>query len=104
MLRRTGWVIAAGALLLLLKLTPAAPHSGTPCATPAQLSRQLGALYDEAPVAFGMQSNGNLLQLYRSAKSGSWTIVSTTPGGRACVVAAGHAWADRPPAHVVPVA
>jgi hypothetical protein len=41
-----------------------------------------------------LQANGQLLQIYSSPSTGSWTAVSTDPGGLACVVATGHSWED----------
>jgi hypothetical protein len=47
-------------------------------------------------VAFGLQSNGNLLQVYSSEEKGTWTVVSTTPTGMSCIVAAGKRWESLP--------
>ena len=52
-----------------------------PCHAYAEIARQLGTTYAEAPVSLGLQSNGNLLQVFSSAESGSWTIVSIAPDG-----------------------
>ena len=63
-----------------------------PCFSYAEVVRQLKGTYAEAPVSLGLQSNGNLLQVFSSAESGSWTILSTSPDGKACVLAAGNNW------------
>lgn len=63
-----------------------------PCFSYAEVARQLKGTYEEAPVSLGLQANGNLLQVFNSAKSGSWTIVSTSPDGTACILAAGRNW------------
>lgn len=63
-----------------------------PCSDYVEVKRQLGARYDEAPVSLGLQSNGNMLQVFASPRSGSWTIVSTSPSGLACILAAGRGW------------
>jgi len=47
-------------------------------------------------VAFGLQSNGNLLQVYASEDKNTWTVVSTTPAGLSCIVAAGKSWESLP--------
>ena len=60
-----------------------------PCHDAREIARQLSGKYEEAPVAFGMQTNGNLLQVYASDAKDTWTVVSTTPGGMSCIVAAG---------------
>jgi hypothetical protein len=87
------------AALLALGLLPstalAQPNGGDPrppCADYREVQRQLAASYGEAPVATGLRSNGELLQVFASPESGTWTIVSTTPQGTACVLAAGRHW------------
>ena len=68
------------------------PARAIPCFRYADVTRQLRGSYAEAPVSLGVQSNGNLLQVFASAATGSWTIVSTTPDGMACVLAVGNNW------------
>jgi hypothetical protein len=67
-----------------------------PCHNASEIAKQLSTKYDEAPVAFGLQSNGNLLQVYSSEEKGTWTVVSTTPTGVSCIVAAGKHWESLP--------
>jgi hypothetical protein len=67
-----------------------------PCHNANEIAKQLGSKYDEAPVAFGLQSNGNLLQVYASEDKGTWTVVSTTPAGLSCILAAGKSWEALP--------
>lgn len=67
-----------------------------PCHNAVEIAKQLSSKYDEAPVAFGVQSNGNLLQVYASHDKGTWTVVSTTPTGVSCIVAAGKSWENIP--------
>jgi len=67
-----------------------------PCHNAVEIAKQLSSKYDEAPVAFGVQSNGNLLQVYASEDKGTWTVVSTTPAGVSCIVAAGKSWENIP--------
>lgn len=79
---------------------PPSPHCGDSLEMRARLSQK----YGETPVAFGLQANGNLLQFYASAKTGTWTAVTTSPAGLACIVAAGKNWQALPPAAKDPVA
>jgi hypothetical protein len=67
-----------------------------PCHKAEEIAKQLTSRYAEAPVAFGLQSNGNLLQVYASEEKGTWTVVSTTPAGLSCIVAAGKTWETLP--------
>lgn len=93
------------ALVPLLAAGPAPPAAaqvpvgvGMPCGDRAELARQLGAAYAEAPVSLGLQNSGDLLEVFASSRTGSWTIVSTAPDGEACVVAAGERWESVGPA------
>jgi hypothetical protein len=90
----TSLVIACGAFTSPL----AAQANGVrmPCHNAAEIAKQLSSKYEEAPVAFGLQSNGNLLQVYASTQKDTWTVVSTTPNGMSCIVAAGKKWESLP--------
>jgi hypothetical protein len=76
------------------QMAPSNPRM--PCHNATEIAKQLSNKYDEAPVAFGLQSNGNLLQVYSSEQKGTWTVVSTTPTGVSCIVAAGKRWESLP--------
>ena len=76
------------------QMAPSNPRM--PCHNATEIAKQLSSKYDEAPVAFGLQSNGNLLQVYASEEKGTWTVVSTTPTGVSCIVAAGKRWESLP--------
>lgn len=80
------------------------PQVRMPCHDAMEIHKQLSKKYSEAPVAFGLQTNGNLLQIYASKESGTWTVVSTTPAGLSCIVAAGKSWENLPEAEDGPVA
>ena len=75
-----------------------------PCFSHAEVARQLKGTYAEAPVSLGLQANGNLLQVFSSSEGGTWTIVSTSPDGMACVLAAGRDWERVRPASLDPAA
>jgi len=93
----TGLVFASGAFaspIAAQQIPPAAMHM--PCHNANEIAKQLSSRYDESPVAFGLQANGNLLQVYASAEKNTWTVVSTTPNGLSCVVAAGRSWESLP--------
>ena len=82
---------------------PATPGR-VPCYSHTEVARQLQGSYAEAPVSLGVQSNDNLLQVFASATTGSWTIVSITPDGVACVLAVGNNWESMAPARHDPSA
>lgn len=94
--------------LLLGACTAAAPayaqSARMTCHDAAEITKQLSQQYDEAPVAFGFQPNGNLLQVYASSRNDTWTIVTTTPAGVSCIVAVGTRWEMLPTIPSGPIA
>lgn len=85
-----GWVALPVAPATAEPSSPMLPD--LPCSGYDQIRRELDEQYAEEPVSLGLQSNGNLLQVFASSESGTWTIVSMSPNGTACVVAAGASW------------
>ena len=70
----------------------ASPMGRVPCHNYKEISSQLDKRYKEAPISIGMQSNGNMLQVFASKEMDSWTILSVTPQGMGCIIAAGRNW------------
>jgi hypothetical protein len=99
----SGAAIACGAFSAPLAAQQAV-QPRVPCHNANEIAKQLGNKYAEAPVAFGLQSNGHLLQIYASEDKGTWTIVSTSPAGVSCIVAAGKRWEHLPYVKDDPVA
>jgi hypothetical protein len=100
-MRRLALLISTAALACGFFAAPvvaesAQPAPRVPCHNAIEIAKQLKGKYSEAPVAFGLQTNGNLLQIYASQASGTWTVVSTTPAGVSCIVAAGKSWESLP--------
>jgi hypothetical protein len=88
-------LLAAVAAVAFPGAAPAAGPEGAgrlPCTGFEHLSGFLKDSYGERPVSTGLQSNGQILQIFSSAETGSWTAVSTDPAGLACVVATGRYW------------
>ena len=52
----------------------------------------LAKKYKETPIAAGVTNTGGLVEVLNDSKSGSWTIIVTTPQGMSCLVAAGEGW------------
>lgn len=77
----------------VLAATPALAEQ-PPCGEVDHLARLLDENYGETPVSNGLQANGQLLQIFASPDTGTWTAVTTTPQGMACIVATGRYWAD----------
>ncbi len=91
-------LIAASFVLVLVSASALA--QSMPCAKRAELLAKLSKDYGESPVALGLTPDGNVIEVMAS-KSGSWTMVVSTPQGLSCGVASGESWSVRtstPPA------
>ena len=87
--------IAVPALLAAgICLAPAARAETLPegCLNPKEIARRLGDVYAERPVAYGMQTNRTLMQIFASDDGATWTVVMTHPTGVSCIVADGVLW------------
>lgn len=88
MLRIIAAVLVATSLAL-----PASAQSV--CGERNKFLEHLGGNYQEGPIAMGLVSDGNVLEVLAS-NGGSWTIIVTRPDGKSCVVATGDGWEDVP--------
>lgn len=100
-MRRAALFLSGLTMATVLAATSASAQSAAaglriPCHDATEIAKQLSKKYEEAPIAFGLQSNGNLLQIYTSKTKHTWTVVSTTPAGKSCIVAAGKRWENLP--------
>jgi hypothetical protein len=57
-----------------------------------ELAAKLEATYAEVPVSAGLGQDGNLVSVFASPDTGTWTLVMTSPQGTSCIVAVGEAW------------
>lgn len=93
------WAVALLPALAVLAVPDDAAAQVAPnaCHGTTEIAKRLLDRYGEEPVAMGIQSNGNLLQVYSSEEKGTWTVVTSTPTGMSCIVAAGTQWFNVPP-------
>ncbi len=85
-------VCAAAALTALSALPAVAEGRSQPCAERTQVVERLAEKYGETLQSVGMHSNNGVLEVYASKKTGSWTILVTSPDGKTCLIAAGQMW------------
>jgi hypothetical protein len=87
MLRVTAFV---GAALVALPAFGAEPM----CGGRDEVLKRLAKEYSEQPVAMGLASNGNVIEVFSNRTSATWTILMTMPSGKTCLMAAGEAWQE----------
>lgn len=87
-------VVMAASAAIVFGSRPA--HAQTSCDVRESLLAKLDTGYAEKPVAIGLASSGNVVELLISS-DGTWTILVTKPNGIACVAAVGEEWQDLEP-------
>jgi hypothetical protein len=88
--------VALGVVLQPIAANAQNPDAVRACDRHAEIAGRLDEQYKEVPTGFGIQLNGNLLQLFVSKETGTWTLLSTTPSGMSCIVGAGESWEALP--------
>jgi hypothetical protein len=86
---RTLLALAAGALIALPQMAAA---QSTNCAPRDRLVAHLADRFGEARQSIGLASGSRVVEMFASPDTGTWTLVMTTPDGRACIIGAGQAW------------
>ena len=74
------------------------------CQTHDEIMQMLNQKFAELPAALGLQSNGQLIQVFASKDGTTWTIVTTRPDGVSCIVALGRNWESMPDPVLEPLA
>ena len=82
-------------LLALLFLPFAVQAAGPVCGRHETVARRLAEDYGEVRTAIGLAGDRRLIEVYVSAR-GTFSIVVTSPDGRACLMAAGEGWERLP--------
>lgn len=88
--------LVAGAAALTLSVSVNAADAAPSCARRPAVVDGLKRNFAEVPVAVGLQSDGSMMEVFASPKTGSWTIVVTRPNGTSCAVADGENIEVRP--------
>lgn len=88
-----GGALALGLLFGAGSATPARAE-GPICADRAKVVERLREKYGESREAVGLLQDQRVVEVWRSEKTGSWTIVVTLPSGATCLLAAGDNWEE----------
>lgn len=79
------------ATALALMIPAAAPAADT-CAPRDVVLQRLATTYGETRQSIGLGANNQMVEIFASRETGSWTITVTRPGGITCLVASGQAF------------
>jgi hypothetical protein len=83
-------LLPATAVLLTLA-GPAAAEPDRPCADRATVVERLESRFGETLHSLGVNQS-NVVEVYASQETGSWTILVTMPNGKSCLLASGQLW------------
>ncbi len=62
------------------------------CGARQQIVETLADRYGESRQSIGLGANNQVIEVYASLETGTWTITVTTPNGMTCLVASGQAY------------
>lgn len=82
-------LLAIVAAVVLLGATPTSAQ--VKCGDRSKMIGYLDKDYQESRSGLGLASNGAVVELY-TAKTGTWTMLITRPGGSTCVIGSGENW------------
>jgi hypothetical protein len=68
------------------------PSLAPSCRSYGELRTLLHERFKEHPTSAGLADDGTVMQVFASAGAATWTIVSVSSGGTACILATGKAW------------
>ena len=85
-------VFALGALFLATTHAQAQSQPNRNCAPRDIVVERLAAKFGETRQSMGLGTNNQVIEVFASTETGSWTIVVSNPAGLSCVVAAGQAF------------
>ena len=72
------------------------PYSAPPqqqqCGPRAKVVAILGERYGESRQSIGLGASGQVMEVFASLETGTWTITITSPSGTTCLVASGQSF------------
>ena len=74
---------------ILLSAGQLAAQNNNNCAERPRVLERLSDTYGETRQSIGLAANNQVVEVFASEESGSWTITVTLPNGMMCLVAAG---------------
>lgn len=79
--------LGAGAVFLTAQI--AAAQANRNCAARETVVEQLATQFGESRRSIGLGANNQVVEVFASEETGTWTITVTLPSGLTCLIAAG---------------
>jgi hypothetical protein len=88
--------ILTASVLLGIATASLPAQAQTLCNTRTKIVAQLIDKYGEVSNGIGMQSASQVIEVWSSQKTGSWTIIASRADGVSCILATGQGWTNNP--------
>jgi len=88
---------AASAALFIAMIAASPALADVICNPRSVFVEHLKEKYDEQPLAFGLNTDGRLLELFGTSDGSTWTMLITDARGISCVVTSGENWQKAAP-------
>lgn len=82
------------ALIVILTVTSTSAQARQNCGPRDVVVERLATGYGETRQSMGLGTNNQVIEVFASDESGSWTITVTMPSGVTCLVASGQAFEE----------
>ena len=84
--------ILGGAIIFGMAAIAPPALAQTTCAERSKITNNLAQKFGETHIGGGLQSGTQMIEIWSSAKTGSFTILLTRPNGISCIVSSGQHW------------
>ena len=91
------YLAAAAALFIALIASPPVAAGHAICNPRSAFVEHLKEKYDEQPLAFGLNNDGRLVELFGTLDGETWTLLITDARGISCVITSGEDWRKAAP-------
>ena len=88
------FILAIG---LVITAVPAHSQGGL-CGKRSAVVAQLESTHGERRVSLGIQQGKRVVETFANIETGTWTIITSTPAGVSCLIAAGQSFQLEAPA------
>jgi len=88
-------IVTAALIFGMAAIAPPA-QAQVACAKRTQITSRLTERFGETPVGIGLSSATQIIEVWASEQTQTWTILLTDTHDRSCVIASGTAWTGVP--------
>lgn len=84
--------MAVGAMIMTSAAQAFSQTAGQNCGAREQIVASLADRYGESRQSIGLGANNQVVEVYASLETGTWTITVTLPNGMMCLIASGQSY------------